>query len=437
MRKLFIWGAGDIGRRVLAHLDEKWDIVFVDNNKEKVNKIYRGKKVIGIDEYLDKYADRFILIAHLQEAESIAILQKRGVFNYFVHCELPGEFQKPVVMDTLKEYVIKRLGDRTDYVLYGLGLYSVIVDGWLYDRFGIHPYILKQEDMSQSLTDRIIQQYDGLRVINSIQDMDGIKAVYVCLDNYCEVCSDPIFHGYDIIDLFDCTESITAYHNPKIECFYNIYKGKRCFIVATGPSLKMKDLDILKENEEVCISMNTIFYAFDKTAWKPDYYVASDYRMFDQYKDILDDLPIKTKFLSDDSEEFWSMPHRENVFCYHQHYEYCFDRLPKFSKNFSIASYMGLTVTYVCIQLAAYMGFSEIYLLGVDFSYGGQDKNINYTHFYGKNTEKTEPIGYVKQVSLAYQAAKKYADTHGIKIYNATRGGKLEIFERVDFDTLF
>ena len=37
----------------------------------------------------------------------------------------------------------------------------------------------------------------------------------------------------------------------------------------------------------------------------------------------------------------------------------------------------------------------------------------------------------------AYKIAKKYAETHGIKIYNATRGGEMEVFERVDFDSLF
>jgi len=40
-------------------------------------------------------------------------------------------------------------------------------------------------------------------------------------------------------------------------------------------------------------------------------------------------------------------------------------------------------------------------------------------------------------VERAYKTAKKYADRHGVKIYNATRGGNLEVFERVDFDTLF
>ena len=36
-----------------------------------------------------------------------------------------------------------------------------------------------------------------------------------------------------------------------------------------------------------------------------------------------------------------------------------------------------------------------------------------------------------------FDSGKHYADKHGIKIYNATRGGKLEIFDRVDFDTIF
>ncbi len=36
-----------------------------------------------------------------------------------------------------------------------------------------------------------------------------------------------------------------------------------------------------------------------------------------------------------------------------------------------------------------------------------------------------------------YKSAGNYADIHGIKIYNATRGGKLEVFERVNFDSLF
>ena len=32
MKRLFIWGAGEIGKRVLEHLGEDWEITFVDSN---------------------------------------------------------------------------------------------------------------------------------------------------------------------------------------------------------------------------------------------------------------------------------------------------------------------------------------------------------------------------------------------------------------------
>lgn len=44
---------------------------------------------------------------------------------------------------------------------------------------------------------------------------------------------------------------------------------------------------------------------------------------------------------------------------------------------------------------------------------------------------------YEDRMILAYESAKKYVDSHNISIYNATRGGMLEVFERVDFDSLF
>ena len=37
---------------------------------------------------------------------------------------------------------------------------------------------------------------------------------------------------------------------------------------------------------------------------------------------------------------------------------------------------------------------------------------------------------------FAFKIAKKYADKNGIKIYNATRGGMLEVFDRVDLNVV-
>ena len=67
-------------------------------------------------------------------------------------------------------------------------------------------------------------------------------------------------------------------------------------------------------------------------------------------------------------------------------------------------------------------------------------KNVNirnHTRYMDDNNFKEETIPEVERFELGYQAAEAYAKEHQIKIYNATRGGKLEIFERVEFDSLF
>ena len=435
MKKLYIWGAGDIGRRVLNHLDDDWEIVFVDSKIQLANKKYYEKKVISVEEYLQNHSHEFILIAHLYEIESIKILQSKNIINYFVHCDLPGEFKEPCIREDLKEYVISYLKDRQNYALYGLNLYSIILDDWIYKKYGYHPYIIIQDNISGEFVDKLKQQYSNLNLINNEGSIGDLDEVCVCLHNYDELKKADVFANYQLTDIYDCSDRITSYHNPAIAKFRNLHNGKRCFIVATGPSLTVSDLNMLKDHNEICFSMNSIYHAFDQTEWRPDYYVMSDYRGFDEYKDLLDTLSVKEKFLSDTSESFWNMPHANNVFRYHQHYEYCSDRLPKFSDDFSIRSYIGTTVTYTCMQLAVYMGFKEIYLLGVDFSYGGNCTNKKYGHFHKE--DELVAIGFVKQVELAYRAAEKYTKEHGRKIYNATRGGKLEIFERVNFDLLF
>ena len=88
------------------------------------------------------------------------------------------------------------------------------------------------------------------------------------------------------------------------------------------------------------------------------------------------------------------------------------------------------------IQIAAYIGFTEIYLIGADFSYNG-DAAQKGNHVYDskfKDKRKTAGMTYIDCSINSMKVAKRYADSNGIKIYNATRGGKLEVFERKSFD---
>lgn len=131
-------------------------------------------------------------------------------------------------------------------------------------------------------------------------------------------------------------------------------------------------------------------------------------------------------------------------------------QLPYFSSDCSRRVYTAGTITYEMLQLAVYMGFQEIYLLGMDFSYSVERHNDNSItkngvcnhmkeieweeqKFY-KAISKKYNESYMADIDLqlaGYKAAKEYVDSHGIEIYNATRGGKLEVFPRVNFDDLF
>lgn len=431
MKRLFIWGAGEIGKRILKHLSDDWHVIFVDTKKKETDTSCCERSIIGLEEYLEEYREEFILIAHLHEEESIEILQQNRIINYFVHCEFPGEFKEPYARNHLKEYVIRYLGDRTDYVLYGLNPYSIVIDEWINSQYGIHPYIL-EDKKSNELVQKIKKSYHGLNIIDNLESLKDIKEVCICSDNYHELKEERVFDKYQLTDIYDCSERIACYHNPGIEKFHNLHKNEKCFIVATGPSLTTEDLEKLREKKVLCISMNSIYHIFDKTDWRPDYYAADDYRELEESQNKIEKLLKGKKFIGDTSEKFWKKSYGEDIYCYHKCYEYYRNRLPKFSDDFSKRSYTGATVTYTCMQLAVYMGFKEIYLLGVDFSYNGEDKNSYYKHFYEE--KKLESRGFEQQVRLAYMSAEKYTREHGIKIYNATRGGKLEIFERIDFD---
>ena len=223
---------------------------------------------------------------------------------------------------------------------------------------------------------------------------------------------------------------------------YNSHIGETCFIIGNGPSLRVEDLDKLKKS--FCFASNKIFNLFNETSWRPTYYCISDINvMYDILNKFNIDKISNNVFLGIHYRYKYPVVNGANYV--RLIYEDFYPGFPNFSDDATIGIYEGFTVTYMALQLAIYMGFKTIYLLGIDHNYSFslnpdgtviQNSNIK-DHFSGENelTSKNAPALY--KTTIAYQAAKKYADKHDIKIYNATRGGKLEVFERVDFDSLF
>lgn len=231
-----------------------------------------------------------------------------------------------------------------------------------------------------------------------------------------------------------------------IKKFQGKFQGKRCFIIGSGPSLTVSDLDHLKG--EYTFASNKIFAVFDKTAWRPTFYVVSD-------NDITPEMyGHSAKFESQTQAKFFPANFRdgcsgENPNAFFYNYVGC-DTTgkipPAFSDNMEKYLVEGFSVAYVAMQIAVYMGFTEIYLLGLDFSWpiykdcaGNIYENGQTKHrFYEDNHEADEiSIPNVELMENAYRQARKYCEDHGITICNATRGGKLEVFRRVNFDGLF
>lgn len=223
----------------------------------------------------------------------------------------------------------------------------------------------------------------------------------------------------------------------KLKDVKNIHAGERCFIVCTGPSLTFDDLNKLNESGEYTFGLNTIFKIFDKTNWRPDYYVVFDNQVYNEIRDIPEFKAIENKFLSDYFFLDGSFPDDCYVFP-NENYENAVHDVRRFSDDIYIAVHMGYTVVFSAMQIAAYMGFKEIYLIGCDADY----TNKNGSHHVAGTEYKNEKKVVVRKelysrVMQTYETAKQYCDKHGIKIYNATRGGKLEVFPRMDFDSLF
>ena len=238
-----------------------------------------------------------------------------------------------------------------------------------------------------------------------------------------------------------------------IKSLHGKYHGERCFIIGNGPSLRPEDLNRIKN--EMSFASNRIYYMFPRTVWRPSFYISIDNDVIIKELDNIMAGGTYEKFLNYKSAKYGRTVED------HIHYinvigQFYINKNDVCSKEMSTdlsdhCSQFG-TVTANAIELAIYMGFTKIYLLGVDHSYAmtmdengkmQYDSTVKSNYFegmknmQGQNDELKTIVMYAKSAEEAYTVVKAYAEKNNIKICNATRGGKLEIFERVDFDSLF
>jgi hypothetical protein len=236
-------------------------------------------------------------------------------------------------------------------------------------------------------------------------------------------------------------------NEKKIERFKNLYRGERCFVIGNGPSLNKIDLTLLKN--EITFGVNAIYTNYEKMNFLPNFYVVEDVFVAEDRKDEINSLKGPQKFygnylkycFNEDEDVHWL-----NVRFRYDEYK----NFPFFSTNALRSIWVGGTVSYISLQLAYYMGFSKIYMIGFDHEYkipssakvhGNEILSMNddVNHFnkdyFGKGKRWHDPK--VDRMEKSYLKARTIFEKDGRKIYNATPGGKLEVFERIDYNTLF
>ena len=231
----------------------------------------------------------------------------------------------------------------------------------------------------------------------------------------------------------------------KIRKAHNRHEKDRCFIVGSGPSLRVSDVEALEN--EYTFAMNSIFLLFNQTKWRPTYYLFMDSGAYKEFSRTYDMNPgeyskCEAYLSAKIKPEKQTGKERYCLINFGNHTKHrMLTRKMKQSKDISVSVYDQFTVTNMAIELAMYMGFKEIYLLGIDCNYDPKGKmhfienslDDIYRKSPGKIRMRNMNVGYMQE---AYKQMEGYSKEHGVKIYNATRGGKLEAFERVDFDSL-
>jgi hypothetical protein len=175
--------------------------------------------------------------------------------------------------------------------------------------------------------------------------------------------------------------------------FKGLHRDRRVFILASGPSLAKVDLGRL--SRRIVIGLNRSFLVY------PDahYHCTMDQRLFDEY-------PVELRR----SRYLFTLEGRPFGIPLH------LLGSEGFSFDLEEGVYSGYTVSYLALQLAAYMGFTEIFFLGLDLKHAP-----GHTHFFGwdyhsETHENTEFPKMRRMLTRGVQALR----SAGIAVYNCS-----------------
>jgi len=246
------------------------------------------------------------------------------------------------------------------------------------------------------------------------------------------------------------------YESSRLKKFKDIHKGQRCFIIGNGPSILQQDLTKLKNEITFVVGWFLLHEQYNEI--NPTYYCMLDSGDFlasansewyqlplSKARNTIKFIPLRLKPIVKWRNFLMNQP----VFYINHLMRIKIWETGVISLDVTKGVYTGggTIIIDFCLPLAFYMGFSEIYLLGCDCDYKlDEAPDFSKAWFYGApeaanlqrlSVKDNLVTGSFTNVMKSYSVAKEAFEGHGRKIYNAGIGGKLEVFERVNYDELF
>jgi hypothetical protein len=224
----------------------------------------------------------------------------------------------------------------------------------------------------------------------------------------------------------------------RMQELHNSHAGERCFIIGNGPSLRQTDLSKLQR--DYTFGLNRIYLIFSELGFTTSCLVSVNDLVLEQCAEEMKALKLP-KYLTWRARR-WFSGDRQAVFV-----DTDFTGAEGFSPDASGRVFEGFTVTYVALQLAFYMGFSQAILIGVDHNFSTQGPANKAVISQGDDPNHFSPnyfgAGFMWQLpdlqgsERAYRMAKNAYENNGRHVLDATIGGKLTIFPKVDYNSLF
>ena len=214
--------------------------------------------------------------------------------------------------------------------------------------------------------------------------------------------------------------------------FNSAYKGERLFLLGNGPSLNDTPLEML--SGEHTFAMNNIAAIYPKTSWRPSFYFNIAWK-------IRKELALASIALGIPSFVRANSPFPDTQNLLRLRVEsrlaptgHKLSRTPQWSHDSEECVVSYRMSAYGLVQLAIWMGFESIYMLGMDLSFSTNPSKCHFTDKYDGAFEWSPRLVAYENYwhRVAHEWVRWYANLSEARVYNATIGGNLEVYPRVD-----